>query len=45
MINFLGDVTGPEEVAAAYPPASPERLREVKHGVDPAGVFTFGHAI
>ena len=23
MINFLGDVTGPEEVAAAYPPASP----------------------
>ena len=23
MINFLGDVSGPDEVAAAYPPASP----------------------
>jgi len=45
MINFLGDVTGPEEVAAAYPPASRQRLREVKHGVDPAGVFSFGYAI
>ena len=45
MVNFLGEVSGPEEVAAAYPPASRQRLREVKHGVDPAGVFSFGYAI
>ena len=45
MINFLGDVEGPEEVLAAYPPAARERLREVKRTVDPAGIFTFGHAI
>jgi hypothetical protein len=45
MINFLGDVSGPEEVAAAYPAASIDRLREVKRDVDPTGVFTFGHAI
>jgi hypothetical protein len=44
MINFLGEVSGPEEVAAAYPPAALERLREVKATVDPAGVFSFGHA-
>ena len=44
MINFLGEVTGPEEVAAAYPPGIFERLREVKTAVDPAGVFSFGHA-
>ncbi|WP_324275411.1 BBE domain-containing protein [Blastococcus brunescens] len=45
MINFLGDVSGPEEVAAAYPPETLERLRAVKAAVDPGGVFTFGHAI
>jgi hypothetical protein len=45
MINFLGDVTGPQEVAAAYLPATVERLREVKRTVDPAGIFSFGHAI
>jgi FAD/FMN-containing dehydrogenase len=45
LLNHLGDVTGPEEVAAAYPPAVAERLRAVKHGVDPAGVFSFGHAL
>jgi FAD/FMN-containing dehydrogenase len=44
LINHLGDVSGPEEVAAAYPPATLERLREVKRTVDPAGVFSFGHA-
>ena len=44
MINFLGDVSGPEEVAAAYPPASRQRLRAVKRAVDPAGVFSFGYA-
>jgi hypothetical protein len=45
MINFLGDVAGPDEVAAAYPPATLQRLREVKRTVDPAGIFAFGHAI
>jgi hypothetical protein len=45
MINFLGDVTGPDEVAAAYPPATLDRLRQVKQAVDPDGVFSFGYAI
>jgi hypothetical protein len=45
LTNFLGDVSGPEEVAAAYGPGIIERLREVKAQVDPAGVFSFGHAI
>jgi FAD/FMN-containing dehydrogenase len=44
MLNFLGDVEGPAEVAAAYPPGVMERLREVKRTVDPGGVFSFGHA-
>jgi hypothetical protein len=45
MLNVLGDVSGPEEVAAAYPPGVLQRLREVKTAVDPAGTFSFGHAI
>ncbi|MGY1805102.1 FAD-binding oxidoreductase [Blastococcus sp. SYSU D00922] len=45
MVNFLGEVSGPEEVAAAYLPETIERLRAVKAQVDPAGIFTFGHAI
>jgi hypothetical protein len=44
MVNFLGEVTGAEEVAAAYPAGMIERLREVKAAVDPAGVFSYGHA-
>ena len=44
LLNHLGDVSGPEEVAAAYPPATLERLRAVKRAVDPAGIFSFGHA-
>jgi hypothetical protein len=44
MINFLGDVSGPDEVAAAYPAATIARLREVKAAVDPTGIFSFGHA-
>lgn len=44
-VNFLGDVTGPEEVAAAYPPGVYERLAQVKAAVDPGRVFSFGHAI
>jgi hypothetical protein len=44
MLNFLGEVSGPEEVAAAYPAEFIDRLREVKRTVDPTGVFSFGHA-
>ncbi|MGY1635358.1 FAD-binding oxidoreductase [Geodermatophilus sp. SYSU D00742] len=45
MVNFLGDVAGPAEVAAAYPPAVAERLLALKQEVDPAGVFSSGHAL
>jgi FAD/FMN-containing dehydrogenase len=44
MINFLGEVSGPEEVAAAYLPETFQRLRAVKGQVDPDGIFAFGHA-
>jgi hypothetical protein len=44
MLNFLGEVSGPEEVAAAYPAEFIDRLREAKRTVDPTGVFSFGHA-
>jgi FAD/FMN-containing dehydrogenase len=45
LLNHLGEVSGPDEVAAAYSPAVVERLREVKRTVDPDGVFSFGHAL
>jgi FAD/FMN-containing dehydrogenase len=45
MVNFLGDVTGPAEVAAAYPPAVAERLLALKQAVDPEGVFSSGYAL
>ncbi|WP_448625992.1 FAD-binding oxidoreductase [Geodermatophilus sp. URMC 64] len=45
VINFLGEVEGPAEVAAAYPPGVAERLLAVKRAVDPDRVFSFGHAI
>ena len=45
LTNFLGDVTGPAEVLNAYPADAQRRLMDVKRAVDPAGVFTFGHAI
>jgi FAD/FMN-containing dehydrogenase len=45
VINFLGDVSGPDEVAAAYPPGVYGRLAELKAAVDPHRVFSSGHAI
>ena len=45
LVNFLGDVAGPADVLAAYAPATAERLLEVKRRVDPAGVFSHGHAL
>jgi FAD/FMN-containing dehydrogenase len=45
LLNHLGEVSGPDEVAAAYAPGVADRLRAVKHAVDPDGVFTFGHAL
>src|SRR4051812_12942602 len=45
IVNFLGEVEGPAEVAAAYPPGVAERLRAIKQAVDPDRVFSFGHAI
>jgi hypothetical protein len=44
LTNFLGDVTGPAEVLNSWPADSQRRLVEVKRAVDPAGVFSFGHA-
>jgi hypothetical protein len=44
LVNFLGEVSGPDEVAAAYPPEVLARLRAVKAAVDPIDVFSFGHA-
>ena len=45
LVNFLGDVAGPADVVAAYSPATAERLLEVKRRVDPAGIFSHGHAL
>ena len=45
LLNHLGDVSGPAEVAAAYPAEVAERLRAVKQAVDPDRVFSFGHAL
>ncbi|MGY1689006.1 FAD-binding oxidoreductase [Geodermatophilus sp. SYSU D01105] len=45
MVNFLGDVAGPAEVAAAYPADVRERLLALKAAVDPRGVFSSGHAL
>ena len=44
LTNFLGDVTGPDEVLNAWPTDAQQRLVAVKRAVDPAGVFPFGHA-
>jgi hypothetical protein len=43
--NFLGDVEGPAEVAAAYPADVAERLQAIKRAVDPDRVFAHGWAL
>ena len=43
--NFLGEVSGPAEVAASYPAGVAERLQAIKAAVDPVRVFGFGHAL
>src|SRR3954452_4191985 len=43
--HFLGEVSGPAEVAASSPPGVAERLQAVKQAVDPDRVFSFGHAL
>ncbi|MGY1808716.1 FAD-binding oxidoreductase [Blastococcus sp. SYSU D00669] len=45
VVNFLGEVSGPAEVAAAYPADVAERLQAVKRAVDPDRVFSFGYAL
>jgi hypothetical protein len=44
LVNFLGDVSGPAEVLAAWDPEARERLLAVKRAVDPGDVFSGGHA-
>jgi FAD/FMN-containing dehydrogenase len=44
LVNFLGDVSGPDEVLAAWDPEARERLLAVKRAVDPGDVFSGGHA-
>lgn len=43
-INFLSDASGPS-VAAAYPPATYDRLAAVKAVYDPDNVFNQNHNI
>ncbi|MFZ2013265.1 MAG: FAD-binding oxidoreductase [Nocardioides sp.] len=44
-VNWLGDATTPEQVARAWHQDVHARLLQVKHEVDPANLFRFGHAL
>lgn len=43
-VNFLGSATD-ADIAAAYPPATYERLAAIKHRYDPGNVFRRNHNI
>jgi hypothetical protein len=45
LVNFLGEVSGPDEVTAAYPPEVAGRLLELKERFDPDRVFSFGYSL
>ena len=45
LLNFLGDATTPQLVAAAWSAEDAARLLDVKHRVDPTNVFRFGSAL
>ena len=45
LVNFLGDTTSKEEVAAIWSGPVYDRLLEIKARVDPANLFRHGHAL
>jgi FAD/FMN-containing dehydrogenase len=44
LLNFLGQVEGPEQVNAVWEPEVLDRLRRIKRSVDPLNLFRTGHA-
>jgi hypothetical protein len=45
LLNFLGHVEGPEQVAAVWDTDVHARLVAIKRAVDPANLFRAGHAL
>ncbi|MBM0126732.1 FAD-binding oxidoreductase [Pimelobacter simplex] len=45
LMNWLGSATSPEQVRAAWEPATAARLQAIKAEVDPTNMFRFGHPI
>jgi UDP-N-acetylenolpyruvoylglucosamine reductase len=45
LLNFIGDVAGPAEVAAKYPAGAVDRLRAAKRAYDPAGLFLNAYSV